>query len=309
MPPFVSIITPTLNRAAFLGEALASVADQRYPAVEHIIVDGGSTDGTAALLARHPGIVALGGPDRGLYDALNKGLAKARGEIIGFLNSDDVYLGDAIGRAAAALARDPALDSVCGGARIVADEGERRRTIALLDDPAVKSLRMLDIAGPPGLINARFFRRRVFDRVGGFDASLRVAGDVEFLLRAAIAGASAAPLDGLVYEYRQHRGSLTISGDPGRRLAQIEECLAIARRYGWEDAAASPAICRGCRRWHAWLIGWSAAIEAAGGRPLPALRRAGGALARDPFWPALFVAQLPSYARWRQARRKGAGSG
>jgi glycosyltransferase involved in cell wall biosynthesis len=89
--PLISIITPCLNRVKFIREAVESVLAQNYLSFEHIIIDGGSTDGTLELFKQYPHLKVEFGQDRGMYDALNKGLKLARGEIIGFLNSDDLY--------------------------------------------------------------------------------------------------------------------------------------------------------------------------------------------------------------------------
>jgi glycosyltransferase len=93
----VTIITACYNRAATIGGAIESVASQTYREIEHIVVDGGSTDGTLDVIARHPSVSRLiPGPDKGVYDALNKGIAAASGELIGFLHSDDVYAGNGV---------------------------------------------------------------------------------------------------------------------------------------------------------------------------------------------------------------------
>ena len=92
--PLVSIITPSFNRADLIGHAIESVLKQDYSPIEHIIIDGGSTDGTLDLLAQYPHLKVVSGPDNGMYDALNKGLKLAQGEIIGFLNTDDLYAPD-----------------------------------------------------------------------------------------------------------------------------------------------------------------------------------------------------------------------
>src|SRR5260370_131957 len=92
----VSVITPCLNGAGYLAEAIESVMAQRFPHIEHIVVDGGSTDRTLEVLRRYPHVRVISGPDRGMYDALNKGLTLARGDIIGVLNSDDCYAADAL---------------------------------------------------------------------------------------------------------------------------------------------------------------------------------------------------------------------
>src|ERR1700756_3819113 len=92
----ISIVTPSFNQASFLKEALESVARQNYPAVEHIVVDGGSTDGSVELLKAYSGrngwahLRWISEPDEGQSDALNKGFKMASGEIIGWLNSDDL---------------------------------------------------------------------------------------------------------------------------------------------------------------------------------------------------------------------------
>src|SRR5467141_2466159 len=89
--PRISVITPCLNGVRYVGEAIESVLKQDYPNMEHIVVDGGSTDGTLEVLSRYHHLSVLKGPDRGVYDALNKALAVAKGELIGILNSDDRY--------------------------------------------------------------------------------------------------------------------------------------------------------------------------------------------------------------------------
>ena len=88
-----SIITACYNRASTIGEAITSVAGQTHRDIEHIVVDGGSTDGTLGVVERHRDSVAklISGPDKGAYDAFNKGVAASRCEVVGFLHSDDFY--------------------------------------------------------------------------------------------------------------------------------------------------------------------------------------------------------------------------
>ena len=92
--PLISIITPSYNRAEMIREAVESILVQDYPSMEHIIIDGGSTDGTLSILKQYPPLKIRTEPDNGIYDALNKGLGIANGEIIGFLNTDDFYTQD-----------------------------------------------------------------------------------------------------------------------------------------------------------------------------------------------------------------------
>jgi glycosyltransferase involved in cell wall biosynthesis len=94
----VSIITVCYNSASHIEDAINSVASQDYGNIEHIIIDGGSTDGTIALLEKHDGKIAkwISEPDHGIYDAMNKGIGMATGEVIGILNSDDFYCDEKI---------------------------------------------------------------------------------------------------------------------------------------------------------------------------------------------------------------------
>jgi glycosyltransferase involved in cell wall biosynthesis len=97
--PLVSIVTPSLSQGEFIEEAILSVLEQDYPRIEHIVVDGGSTDGTLDVLHRYQHLRWVSEPDGGQADALNKGFGMAHGEIYGWLNSDDLYLPGAISAA------------------------------------------------------------------------------------------------------------------------------------------------------------------------------------------------------------------
>src|SRR5689334_10775509 len=89
--PRITLLTPCLNAERYIDQALAAIERQQYPNLEHIVLDGGSLDATLDILARHPATIVSTERDRGSHDAMNKGLRLATGEIVGFINSDDLY--------------------------------------------------------------------------------------------------------------------------------------------------------------------------------------------------------------------------
>jgi glycosyltransferase involved in cell wall biosynthesis len=112
----ISVVTAVFNRAGTVAEALASVQGQTWPQVEHVVIDGASTDGTLPILQAHQAQLAalVSEPDQGIYDALNKGIRRASGDVVGFLHADDLFESpDSLARVAAAFA-NPAVDAVYG---------------------------------------------------------------------------------------------------------------------------------------------------------------------------------------------------
>ena len=259
--PSISIITPCLNRVGFVEAAIESVLDQDYPKLEHIVVDGGSTDGTLDVLRRYEHVRLISEPDEGVYDALNKGIAMARGEIIGHLNTDDLYEPHVLSEVARCFVENPDADMVCGGATVFEEAAEggttvvakysERRDIAL-------SVRNMTLGVP--LPNARFVRKRFYDRVGVYDARYRLAGDRDFFLRAILAGAKAVYLDRPVYRYRSHFGSLTIGTRGHQRLDMVQEYLVLAEQY-LDRAETDKDLRRYCRRWHGREAAFATLVE------------------------------------------------
>ncbi|MBN2360545.1 MAG: glycosyltransferase [Deltaproteobacteria bacterium] len=186
----LSLVTPSLNQAGFLRQCVDNVR-RLGPAVEHIVSDGASTDGTLALLARACGADGLplrhaSAPDRGMYDALNSGFALARGEILGYLNCDDLLLPWAIETVVAAFQRRPDIDLVYGDA--IEWRPDHDRCTLVVQPPAPLLQTYLERGGHLAQ-PAVFFRRRLFERLGGFDGRFRLLGDHAFWLRALGAGA------------------------------------------------------------------------------------------------------------------------
>jgi len=230
--PLISIVTPCLNRAAFIAEAIESVMRQDYPHIEHIIVDGGSTDGTLDIVRQYKHLRVLSERDENLYDALNKGIRLSSGDIIGHLNSDDCYEPNVFSDVVGSFTEDRDTDSVCGGAVIFENTtGNERRILAKYIDSENKGLSYFNLALGVPIINARFFRRHVYDRIGEYDTSFPIAADRDFLIRAAIAGVKTSALDRRVIWYRAHPGSLTIRSDGGTNRRKQEDNIRLSRKY------------------------------------------------------------------------------
>jgi glycosyltransferase involved in cell wall biosynthesis/GT2 family glycosyltransferase len=178
--PKVSIVTPSFNQVRFLPETFRSLAAQDYPNIEHIVVDGGSTDGTVELLKAARGIRWVSEPDRGQVDALNKGFAMATGDILAWLNSDDTLRPDAVRVAVEALERTGA-DLVYGDLRIMDEDGTHLRMFYGIPFDYRVLLYGIDYIGQQSV----FFRRTLLEKAGPLRTEFDNAFDYELWLRMA----------------------------------------------------------------------------------------------------------------------------
>jgi glycosyltransferase involved in cell wall biosynthesis len=179
--PVISVVTPSYNQAQFLEDTLDSVASQDYPRTEHIVVDGGSTDGSVEIIRRHAPRLRhwVSEPDRGQSHAINKGLAMARGDILAWLNSDDTYLPGALNAVGAMFARHPDVDLVYGDFVYTDAAGTPMRRRHLFDTISYESLLYHDYLGQPAV----FFRRSLWEKAGPLDESLHYCLDWDLFLR------------------------------------------------------------------------------------------------------------------------------
>jgi glycosyltransferase involved in cell wall biosynthesis len=237
----VSIVTISFNQARFLEAALVSVLSQDHADLEYIVVDPGSTDGSRDIIARYRARLAavVLEPDRGAADGLNKGFARATGEVYGFLNSDDVLEPGAVSRAVARLRARPAIDVVSGAARII-DAADRGQRIAYSDR---FDLRRCAYGACVLIQPSTFFRAAAYSRTGGFNVANRSNWDGELFVDLALAGArfdrcaevwsryrvhgesitGSARMDGLIREHGQRMFRRIVGRDrqPGDRLAAL----------------------------------------------------------------------------------------
>ncbi len=217
MKPILSLVMPALNAERHIGEALASAAREAAVApLEIILADGGSSDKTREIAARASHVRILEGGDSGVYDGFNRGIAASQGDFIAILNADDRLPTGALSHVMQAIGRHPDTPILTGS--------------ALVSGPREASGRRLSPSGPLCLagvlfgvpaINARFFHREVFAKVGPFSNDIGVGADREWLARAVRAGITGSRIDGQTYHYRAHDASLTLSGAPAA-LARIQ---------------------------------------------------------------------------------------
>lgn len=180
--PLVSIITPSFNQASFLEQTLLSVLEQDYPNIEYWVIDGGSTDNSLEIIKKYEPRLAgwVSEKDRGQADGVNKGFAKATGQIIGWLNSDDLYYPGAIAGAVEAIQQHPDASFVYSDVESI-DENGTPFNLMRYGDWKLADLMTFKIIGQPGV----FMRRKVLEQAGYLDLSYNYLLDVHLWLRMA----------------------------------------------------------------------------------------------------------------------------
>jgi len=238
--PKISIVTPSFNQASFIEETLHSVSRQEYPNLEHIVIDGCSKDGTVEILKRYSSLPGwkhlrwISEPDHGQSEAINKGFRMATGDIIGWLNSDDVYEPDSFSSVRKAFEADQFVDFVYGDYLIIDQAGKTLISKKEIDFDWEIMLCGLNYIAQPNV----FFRSRVFNKLGYLNDSLHYVMDYEFWLRAAAQGFRFQHIPSTFAACRWHLGAKTVSRNP-----HIEEELLSVRSQYWNK-----------RRFHSSLV-------------------------------------------------------
>jgi glycosyltransferase involved in cell wall biosynthesis len=228
--PRITIITPSLNQAPYLDQTIQSVLGQGYPHIEYIIIDGGSTDGSADLIRKYQSRITywVSEKDHGQAHAINKGLERATGDIIGYLNSDDYYLDGALARVADRFSRDPDVDLLHGRCRVVDQQGvktgERVGSITRYDE----ILDLWDVWwNRRNFVQPEvFWTKRISDKIAPFREDLFWVMDYEYWVRILRAGGRVGFIDAELAAFRLQPNQK--STQPERTA---EELLQVVRPY------------------------------------------------------------------------------
>lgn len=223
----ISVITAVYNSEATVGEAIASVASQTYVDIEHLVVEGKSKDGSLAAIehAGHDRMRLTSEPDKGIYDALNKGVRNATGAVLGFVHSDDFLAHDAVLSRIAAAFEDPAVEAVFSDLDYVAQADTSRVIRHWSTGPFhPRRLKYGWMPAHPTL----YLRREVYERFGDYDINFGIAADYDLILRYfSQATAKSVYIPEVLYKMR-------VGGVSNRNWAKIrqkmeEDMLAIRR--------------------------------------------------------------------------------
>lgn len=229
--PLISIVTPSFNQAEFIAEAIASVRLQSYRNYEHLIVDGMSTDGTVAIIRalatgeEQTAIAWISEQDSGQSEALNKGFRRAKGEIIGWLNSDDRYLANCFEHVVKAFEDNPDVDIIYGDYRFIDESGKLLRVRREIDFNAFILLYHHILYIPT---TATFFRRRIFDEGNLINESFQYAMDLDFFLRLEKQGYRFKHIPWILADFRLQQSSKTCSFPEKQKLEHEQIVLAAA---------------------------------------------------------------------------------
>lgn len=227
--PLVSIITPSYNQGRFLEATIRSVLEQDYPNLEYIVIDGASTDESVDILRRYEDrLVWVSEKDQGQTDAINKGFARARGEILAWLNSDDIYRPGAVKDAVAYLQAHPEVGMVYGDASFIDEHGQEIGRFPARQTDYTR-LRQGYVHVPQ---QSSFFRASLWRKVGPLDPSFYFAMDYDLWVRLA-AEAPLVYLPRLWASFRLHGGAKTIAADD----RCWPEMLRVHRRLGGSPVA------------------------------------------------------------------------
>jgi glycosyltransferase involved in cell wall biosynthesis len=233
--PTISVITPSFNSAAYLEDAILSVKRQTGTAIEHIVIDGGSTDGSLDVLHRYAHLRWISEPDRGQSDAINKGFRVARGELVGWLNGDDYYLPKSLEAIARVALAHPEADIIHGDCIFVDESGRIMRS--KVEHEFDEEILLYFGCYIPS--TATFFRRRLIERGLLLDCQYRVAMDFEYFARLARLGCIFHYVPRFIAAFRWHSNNISLQNlerkAQERRL--VQQAATGRAAHTWELTA------------------------------------------------------------------------
>ena len=229
--PRISVVTPSYNQVQFLGQTVRSVLDQGYPDLEYLIVDGGSTDGSVEILHKYENRLAYwtSRRDRGQSDALNEGFAHATGDILGWINSDDLLWPGALPAVGHYFAEHPEVDVVLGWSLQF-----QNNKVFYLNEPLPMRLEYLLYTSYSLPQDAIYWRRDVYEKIGLLDVSLPLMLDTDYFIRMVLAGVTFRGIKIPVGGFRCH----TMQKTAGRQTVAIDR-KNLQVKY-WNKFGVSP---------------------------------------------------------------------
>ena len=262
--------------------------NQDYPYIEHIIIDGGSTDGTLELLEQYSHLHIVSEPDQGMYYAINKGIKLSGGEIIGLLNTDDFYEPGSFGEIESKFQSNPDINAVVGGTDILKLDNRGNRTVHFRIPTIFPDEFWYRITiGPPNT-NAWFFRKTIFNQVGLFDTHYRIIADRDFILRLGLNNIQYLALDQTIYHYQEHPGSFTLDGNYDGEAEYMFELRNMVENY-----LIMSQIPTGIRNqllnWHSDIISGQVISAIRKHNLIRPLSYSYRGIKTNPRWPLLFV--------------------
>jgi len=221
-----SVVTPSLNQCKYIEKNIKSVLIQDYPNFEHIIIDGGSIDGTIKILKKYPHLIWVSERDRGQANALNKGFRKATGDIICWLNSDDLLCNNTFFVIRNFFKKNKGIDAVYGNSIVIDEKGSKKYLIKPGEFNFSKLLyRIYSYIPQPSM----FFRANLLEEVGYLNEKLKYAMDYDYWIRIGLKK-KIMYIDKELSMFRLHGESKTTSNS----YEMFEECLALSKKYGAE---------------------------------------------------------------------------
>lgn len=239
MLPKLSIVTPVFNGGKTLEKNIQSIIAQHYDNVEHIIIDGGSTDNTLDIIRKYESHIAYwhSKPDGGALYAINAGIERATGDLVVQLMADDFYEPDTLHKVAQALIANPDADIISCGGRIISYDAKTNRylTKSVYQNKDL-DLNFYNICFDVSAICCRFVRKSLYNKIGAYIVTDQLSrhlysSDKEFLLRALVAHAKNVTIDHIGHNYLAHSGSMTFSSNRKVTARMYEEHMHFAEDY------------------------------------------------------------------------------